>query len=56
MIQKWVVVGDAVPVLYGVIDIASMLVGLAHYLRALVPYLLAIAAPIKDMFFGFLLL
>jgi hypothetical protein len=55
-IQKWVFVGDVVPVLYCVIDVASMMVEFVHYLRALVPDLLAVATSIKEMFFGFLLL
>jgi hypothetical protein len=33
-----------------------VLIGFAHDLRALIPYLLAVTASIEEMFFGFLLL
>ena len=45
-----------VPVLYCVIDTASVLVGSAHDLRALIPDLLVVTTSIKEMFFGILLL
>jgi hypothetical protein len=56
MVQERAFVGDAVPVLDCVIDVVPVLTSLAHNLRTLIPYTLAVVAPIEEMFFGFFLL
>jgi hypothetical protein len=56
MVQEHAFVGDAILMLDCVIDVVPVLTSLVHNLRTLIPYSLAIAAPIEEMFFGFFLL
>jgi hypothetical protein len=54
--ENWVLIGERVPIFYGVADVVSVSIGTTHYLRPQIPNRLTVVEIVKKVFHRFLLL